>query len=240
MEYLSWLFFCLSPFVLFASDNGTGLISCPVFIILGFVFKYIAKKSKTVSYTDEDGKKNVYKIETDECGNTKLTAVVEPQNFWEWHFKQRLNEKIHPNLNATNTPEMARDWANQMCMYHGVGYPSDEKFEQICKEMGLKTKKVKDAEDEVYDRIQAGKFLLLDRFEKIQGTPWDRINIIKMEKKKLYFKKTGHCYGVGDFQIWSRFKKDTGEVWNSLTQKERDEATKWFEEWKNNAIKNVK
>ena len=226
MEYLSWMFFCLSPFALFCSEDGNGFILCPIFIILGFACNWLE-------------------------GIDTLSIFIKPRvlakeekaklyEFWMIRFKQKLSEKIHPNLNATNTPEMARDWANQMCIYHGVGYPSDEKFEQICKEMGLKTKKVKDAEDEVYDRIQAGKFFLLDRFEKIQGTPWDRINIIKMEKKKLYFKKTGYCYGVGDFQIWSRFKKDTDEMWNSLTQKERDEATKWFEEWKNNAIKNVK
>lgn len=219
MEYLSWLFFFLTPFGFFCTESGTGLITGTVFLILGFVFKF-ARSSIG--------------------GTPTATFKAESQKFWMMHFEQRLNEKIHPNLNITNTPEMARDWANQMCIYHGVGYPSDERFEQICKEMGLKTKKVKDAEDEIYDRIQAGKFFLLDRFEKIPRTPWDRINIIKEEKKKLYFKKTGHCYGVGDFQIWSRFKKDTDEMWNSLTQKERDEATKWFEEWENNTIKNVK
>ena len=219
MEYLSWLFFSISPFALFCSEDGNGLILCPVFVVLGFICKWAANQSRK---------------------KPRGIVKLEPQEYWEWHFKQRLNEKIHPNLNSTNTPEMARDWANQMCIYHGVGYPSDERFEQICKEMGLKTKKVKDNEDEEYDRIQSGKYYLLDRFEKIPRTPWDRINIIKMEKKKLYFKKTGHCYGVGDIQIWSRFNKDTDEMWNVLTQEERDEATKWFEEWKNNAIKNAK
>ena len=63
MEYLSWLFFCLSPFALFCSDGGNGLILCPIFIILGFVFKWINE------------------------GGLEPKIKVKPQDWWETNYK---------------------------------------------------------------------------------------------------------------------------------------------------------
>ena len=95
MEFLSWLFFCLSPFALFCSEDGNGLILCPVFIILGFVFKWIGSNS-----------------------NATPTAVVkiDPREFWEWHYKNRIRKTIEDRdtlgdrMMAAKDKE-AREWA---------------------------------------------------------------------------------------------------------------------------------
>ena len=120
MEYLSWLFFCLSPFALFCSEDGIGLILCPVFILLGFVFRWIGS-----------------------CSSGTPTAVVKvkPQEFWEWHYKDRMRntlaqkETIGDELMAYKDKE-ARDWATTICGYHNAWVPPESTQEQIARANG--------------------------------------------------------------------------------------------------------
>lgn len=124
MEFLSWLFFCLSPFALFCSENGIGLLLCPVFIALGFLCK---------SAGNYIGGSPVVKIE--------------PQNFWEWHYKDRMSstlaqkESICDELMAHRDKE-ARSWATTICGYHNAPVPSEAKQEQIARSNGVITDKM--------------------------------------------------------------------------------------------------
>lgn len=126
MESLSWIFFCLSPFALFCSEGGNGLILCPVFIILGFVFKWIGNNS----------------------GGTPTAVVkVEPQEFWEWHYKNRIRKTLD-NRDSISDRKMAsddkgaREWATAMCGYHNVWIPPQEEQERIARENGVITNKM--------------------------------------------------------------------------------------------------
>jgi hypothetical protein len=144
MGYLSWLFFCLSPFALFCSEDGNGLILCPVFIILGFVFKWIGNNSN---------------------GTPTAVVKVEPQKFWEWHYKDRMRsalsqkDSISDNLMAYKDKE-ARRWATTICGYHNAWVPPEEKQEQIARANGVITEQMVKEKTVNKDRIQIGKMVL--------------------------------------------------------------------------------
>ena len=132
MEFLSWLFFCLSPFALFCSENGNGLILCPVFIILGFVFKWVGSN----------------------CGNTSKAVVkIEPQKFWEWHYKDRMRSMIAEKDSTSDRlmaykDQEARRWATTICGYHNAWVPPETTQEQIARANGVVTEQmVKEKEE---------------------------------------------------------------------------------------------
>ena len=68
MEFLSWLFFCLSPFALFCSEDGNGIVLCIVFLVLGAVCKWI------------------------DNGGLKPKVKVEPKDWWEANYKLNMSQ----------------------------------------------------------------------------------------------------------------------------------------------------
>lgn len=126
MDYLSWLFFCLSPFALFCSEDGNGLILCPIFILLGFVFKFIGGN----------------------IDNTPTATVkIEPQSFWEWHYKDRMRSMyVQKDLGDEGRMAIhdreARQWATTICGYHNAWVPPEAKQEQIARENGVITEQM--------------------------------------------------------------------------------------------------
>lgn len=60
---MSWFFFILTPFGFFCTENGTGLITGTIFLILGFVFKWI------------------------EGGGLEPKVKVEPKDWWETNYR---------------------------------------------------------------------------------------------------------------------------------------------------------
>ena len=154
MESLSWIFFCLSPFALFCSEDGNGLILCPIFIILGFVFKWIGNSSK---------------------GTPTAVVKVEPQKFWEWHYIDRMSstlaqkDTISDGLMALKDEE-ARRWATTICGYHNAWVPPESKQEQIARANGVITEQMVKEKKANKDRIQIGKyFLMKELYEKYYG-----------------------------------------------------------------------
>ena len=227
MESLSWIFFCLSPFALFCSEGGNGLILCPVFIILGFVFKWIGNNS----------------------GGTPTAVVkVEPTEFWEWHYKDRMRstiaqkDTISDELMAYNDKE-ARDWATTICGYHNAWVPPEGKQEQIARANGVITEKMIKARNENKDRIQVGKYVLMNELmEKYDTTrvgkggmspcyyPKSRI------KKDIDKIKTSNDRYITEYWAYDKYKKSIKEIWNSLSEEEKNQSTRWVEEYERRLI----
>lgn len=220
MHYLSWLFFCLSPFALFCSEDGNGLILCPVFIILGFVFKW---------------------LENNSGGGQKAVVKIEPQKFWEWHYKNAMrntlaDKEVGRDLMSAKDQD-ARDWATTVCRYHNTWIPPEEKQEQIAREYGVITKKMIKEEEDEWDRLQAGKCYLLEKFKEENKSEFVGMPNIYLSKdiEALKFINGG---GVSGFSTYCRFGKDAQVMWDAeLTEDEKTKAQEWMKEYKSRFLK---
>ena len=223
MGYLSWLFFCLSPFALFCSEDGNGLILCPVFILLGFVFKWIGNNSN---------------------GAPTAVVKVEPQKFWEWHYKDRMRsalsqkDSISDNLMAYKDKE-ARRWATTICGYHNAWVPPEEKQEQIARANGVITEQMVKEKTVNKDRIQIGKFFLMEELMKKYGSTkigeggkGGRCCFPRMKVKgDIYKIRTTDGSMISDYWTKREYNKSMREIWESLSDEEKNQATIWVEEY---------
>ena len=222
MEYLSWLFFCLSPFALFCSEDGNGLILCPVFIILGFICKYAGKTTG---------------------GTPRAVVKVNPQEFWEWHYKDRMRETLN-NKDAINDGLMAlkdkeaREWATSICGYHNAWVPPEVRQEQIARSNGVITEQMVKERKEKKDRIQVGKYVLMN--ELIEK--YETVTFGKGGRSPCYFPKwrikkdigkitTSNNRYVTEYWAHDKYKKSIKEIWNDLSQEEKNQAASWVEDY---------
>ena len=126
MSGLSSMFFVLAPFALFCSEDGNGLLLCPVFIALGFLLKHIENKKSNA---------------------TQLVVKVDSRKFWEWHYDKRVsstlsNKESLGDLSIAIKDDEARTWATSMCRYHNAWIPPEEEQERMARERGFITKKM--------------------------------------------------------------------------------------------------
>lgn len=230
MESLSWIFFCLSPFALFCSEGGSGMILCPIFIILGFIFKWVGNNS----------------------GTPRAVVKIDPQKFWEWHYKDRMRntlaqkDTIRDGLMALKDKE-ARDWATTICGYHNAWVPPEEKQEQIARANGVITEQMVKEKTVNKDRIQIGKYFLLKELEeKYYGKqfgkngngetccfPWIRI------KDDRYKIKLSDGHSINEKWIELDYKMSLRSIWGSLSEQEKAQATKWIEEYEEKLLKHI-
>lgn len=189
MSYLGTMFFILTPFGFFCTENGTGLITGTVFLILGILCKWIGN----------GGLKDV----------TTSKQKVSPEEFWKIHFMQFLN-------NAKNTKGLcysvndAKKWADDVTRANGCVPPNDFRYEQIAKEMGIKTLKV-EREEREKSRINALAVLavvedvrnqFLSTFKENQYSEKLTLNRLynEMKKKIKYSTPTGVYISCVDIQ----------------------------------------
>lgn len=232
MEFLSWLFFCLSPFALFCSEDGNGLILCPIFIVLGFVFKCAGSNIS---------------------GTPTVRVKVNPQDFWEWHYKDRMRntlaqkDTISDGLMALEDKE-ARSWATTICGYHNAPVPSEGRQEEIARSNGVITEKMAKERAAKKDRIQIGKYFLLKELEeKYYGKrfgkngrgerhcyPWIKI---KDDRYKIRL-SNGHL--IGNTLIEFDYKMSLRAIWDSLSIQEKEQATKWIKEYEEKLLEQIR
>ena len=214
MEYLSWFFFCLSPFALFCSEDGTGLLLFPVFIAIGFAFRWAAKN----------------------IGSSSTVVVkIEPQNFWEWHYKDRMSstlaqkDSINDELMAHWDKE-ARSWATTICGYHNAPVPSEAKQEQIARSNGVITDKMVKEKEIKKDRIQIGKYFLMSELKLKYDTvrTWNTRKVIENDMRKI---KISHHSGADDWYVKREYGKTVREMWATLSFEERKQAEMWVKEY---------
>ena len=221
MEFLSWLFFCLSPFALFCSESGTGLILCPVFIILGFLFKLGARSSE---------------------GSPTATVKVEPQKFWEWHYENRMKntlankDSIDDKSMALNDKE-ARDWATTICGYHNAWVPPKEKQEQIARANGVVTEKMVKGKVENEDRIQIGKYFLMRELQ----LKYEKININAGKLIGDDIRRIRLSDGGWADEHWAnrKYGKTVKETWETLSQGEKEQAQRWVKEYEEKLVQAI-
>ena len=136
MSFLSTMFFILTPFGFFCTENGTGLITGTVFLLLGFLFRWIA-----------DG------------GIERANAPkVSSETFWRTHFTNRYSDfkkSIKSQRENFYYTEEAKSWADAVTRANGGIPPSDERFEEIAKELGVETRKAheKKMENNAFDAL---------------------------------------------------------------------------------------
>lgn len=231
MEFLSWLFFCLSPFALFCSEDGNGLILCPVFVILGFVFKWIGKSEGSTS---------------------KVVVKVEPQKFWQWHYedcirKNLVNKESMSDAKMAYEDQEARRWATTICRYHNAPVPSDEQQEKIAASYGVITEKVKRERDTKRDRIQIAKYYLMCKLRKeylghIFGRSKNGEHCISpggvIDKDCLKIKLSDGST-VSNYAVLSKYNLTPEAMWESLSASEKKQATEWIDEYKIKLLENV-
>lgn len=217
MESLSWIFFCLSPFALFCSENGNGLILCPIFIILGFVFKYVGNN-----------------------GGGGATVKIDPNEFWEWHYKDRIRstlaqkDTISDGLMALRDKE-ARRWATTICGYHNAWVPPENVQEQIARENGVITEKMVKEKNEKIDRIQIGKSFLMCKLKLKYDRPktWHTKKEIENDMRKI---KLSNDDIAEDWFVERKYGKTVAEIWEVLSLEEKQQAEKWIEEYEEKLI----
>ena len=220
MEYLSWLFFCLSPFALFCSENGGGLILCPVFIILGFIFRYADIHS----------------------GSTPTEVVkVDQQEFWEWHYRDRMRSTLAQkdsigNCQISAKDKEARDWATTMCSYHNCCVPSEGKQEQIARANGVVTEKMIKERNKKKDGIQIGKYFLMRELKFKYEREWRMRKEIESDMLKI---EISNCKGADDWWVKRKYNMTVSEMWETLPSEEKQQAEKWVKEYEAKLIKAV-
>lgn len=232
MESLSWLFFCLSPFALFCSEDGNGLLLCLVFIILGFVFKWAGSN----------------------CSDTpKAVVKVEPQKFWEWHYKDRMRstlaekDSISDGLMALKDKE-ARSWATTICGYHNAWVPPESTQEQIARANGVVTEKMIKQRTEKKDRIQIGKYFLLQklkaeyenkRLDEGQNTYRSGFPemVIDGDCRKIQL-SSGRS--IDEWNVKRAYNKSIMEMYESLSEQEKNQVIEWAREYAIKLHKSIK
>ena len=116
------MFFILTPFGFFCTENGTGLITGTVFLLLGFLFRWIAN--------DGIERANAPKVSS--------------ETFWRIHFTNRYSDTINKARGQRETfyyIDEAKEWADTVTRANGGIPPSNERFEEIAKEIGIETRK---------------------------------------------------------------------------------------------------
>ena len=235
MESLSWMFFCLSPFALFCSADD-GLLLCFLFIILGFVFKWRNSNKGSIP---------------------RITIKVEPQNFWEYHYKDRINatlaqkESIRDELLALKDEE-ARKWATAICGYHNAWIPPEDTQEQIARANGVVTKRMIKQQVEESDRIQIGKYFLLQKLkaEYENKRIGDGINerrntykngfpeaIIDGDCRKI---KLSNGRSVDEWDVKHIYNKSITEMYECLSEQEENQVIEWTREYAIKLHKSIK
>ncbi len=232
MEFLSWLFFCMSPVALFCTENGSGLILCPVFIMLGFVFK---------------------RIENNSNGTHTVAVKVDSQKFWEWHYKDRIRDtlaekdSIDDHLMSAKDKE-ARSWATTVCGYHNAWVPPEGKQEQIARENGVITEKMIKERDEKRNRVQIGKYFLMRELEqKYRGKKCGKGGrgesscfpemIIDRDCHRL---KLSNGSAVSEWMVKHDYNMTVRQMWDSLTEQEKQQTTEWIRKYEEKLLKYVK
>lgn len=232
MKTLSWMFFCISPFALFCSEHGNGLVLCPIFIILGFLFKWIGENY-----------------------NSTPTAVVKvkPNEFWEWHYKNRMRdtlnnkETINDGLMALRDKE-ARSWATTICGYHNAWVPPKDEQERIARANGVVTEAMIEEESQAWNRLQVGKYFLMQKLkEKYKGKSYGNGDwYTKNYRHELIIEdacKALRLYNrnsISSYSILSDYGMNEEAVWNTvLSDTEKTNAQKWVDEYENRLLKEI-
>lgn len=230
---MSTIFFILTPFGLFCTENGTGLIVAPIFLILGFICKWI-----------ENG------------GFEKInTSKVSSEEFWTIHFLDRYYSLKKSGMVCAT--EEAKGWADEVTKFNGGCPVSDEKFEQIAKEHGIVTKKEQKTTEDIFDRIQFGKYYLLGKLkEKYKNMSivdkegkwaiisWSHPQYIPIEELIDASQQALSFVGIGNnltkLNIFDKYKKEDDDIWITLSPREKEIAQAWVSEYEDRLVNEIK
>lgn len=219
MKVLSSTFFITAPLALFCSDNGTGIILCPVFIILGFVFRWIDEAMHPVT-------------------------KIDPSKFWEWHYNDRMRKTLSQKDTVGDRfiaarDQEARQWATTLCRCNSVWIPPESTQEEIARATGIITEKIIKGKD----KIQFGKYYAMDKAiqclekenkaNRSNSQKWFEvlryIDTLKQLRDKITYVGFGDVCYTTMIGLKRKFGVDNeSEVWEKvLCRTERQQAEDW-------------
>lgn len=217
--------FIISPLVFFCSKNENAMVLGVVFLVLGFICKWI-------------GKNNLNPI-------VKLSR----KNYWEENYKAALGS-VSANKDKPNAEhdESARAQADMVTRWANIPLPTEEEKDKISLSMGVAPYKMqreasKRAEDK-WNRIQYEKYRQLGEFEsaisweavgKNCSFPWrfiERVpcpleSYVSWSRKAL--KNSLNYYSVLEEAPWDK----------PLSPEEKAIADQWVKEYKERFMKEV-
>ena len=226
---LSTMFFILTPFGFFCTGNGTGLITGPVFLIIGFILKWV----------EEGG--------IERASRPKVSS----EEFWTIQFLQHYNTWKDVK-EAHNTAEGSKSWADQVTRANGGIPVSDERFEQIAKENGITTRKMQFANRARFNRIQLGKYYLMGKLiekykdwkkEPVKNSEYkfaEPVRYIEASRKALKFATWTYGLTAEERKVVDYgFTENNEEGFNKLSVEEKSVAEKWVSEYEARFLEEV-
>ena len=214
MEFLSIIFFSVAPFALFCSEGGNGLFLCPLFLILGAICKWISNGG------------------IDEMHRPRVSS----EEFWTIHFLDHYNS-WRGNEKVNVTAEDSRRWADEVTRSNGGTPPSNERYEEIARANGIKTRKVRQVDEDRWNRIQVEKYRLMGELEKKYG--W--IGFRNKDKTRIYCPRL--CIKPSRQALKGFIKVDplrNQDPWTAiLAEDEKMEAKKWIEEYEERLLREM-
>ena len=232
---ISTFFFILTPFGFFCTENGTGLITGTIFLTIGIICKLF-----------ENG-----------TFDSVRKPKVSSEEFWKIHFRDRYYSFKNTHMHIT--AEDARRWANYICECHGTSIPSDTRFEEIAKEMGIETSKEMEKrkkEERIVDREAYRKYYMLTKIIKEFKLNADKEKTLKKKQKildciqELYNIRNefSYCSGISVKSLVGLSGKkyyDSPEYspvhgnWRQSTDEEKEITIQWANQVKEDFLKKI-
>lgn len=209
---MSWFFFILTPFGFFCAENGTGLITGTVFLILGFICKWI------------------------ENGGLEPKIKVEPKDWWETNYRINMAQGRGHEASKGIADDTTR-W-NHCPM---PSEEEKERIAKSLGVVTEKSKQdIREHWDRVQVGKYYLMTELIEKYEKYHWNVTKLyplpVEYIKASRNALEFVWDGR---VGGFLTFSRFKKNDEEMWNSLSTEEKNEAREWVREYEERFVKEI-
>lgn len=223
MSQLGTFFLILTPFGFFCTENGTGLITGAVFLILGLLFKWLGNGG---TEKIQNANSNVPKVSSEE--------------FWKIHFCKRYNElkdmrDYSEPLDYVNVKE-AKNWADDVTKANGGIPPTDNRFEQIAKEMGLKTEGVANNEVARKSLIAIAERCLMqqliEEYEKQEDFKKYLPKLRKFRDTRFFKHPTTKKNIVGYYDI-----EKLKQLYVTIPESEKAQARKNVEEYERKVVK---
>lgn len=207
MNDFSKLFFWLAPFGLFCSRVVNGFVLCAIFIILGFVFKWIEDNVNTIK--------------------------IDPKELWELRYKDRMRYVVWEKASISDEvmareDKEARGWATAVCDCHGAWIPPKETQEEIARAYGVVTEQMVKEKAEKKDRIQIGKYYLMRELKLKYEKTWYIRKEIEKDMRKI---KMSYHSDADDWSVEKRYGKTIKEMWGTFSPEEKQRATDWIKEY---------
>lgn len=210
---MSTFFFILTPFGYFCTENGTGLVTGTIFLLLGILFKWI------------------------ENGGLEPKVRVSSKDWWETNYRRNMARGLGHKVSM----DMA-DYTTRTNHCHMPSDDEKEKVAKSMGVVTDRAKQdIRDHWDRVQVGKYYLMGELIEKYDLYLRTDkrWDLMTPVyyikaSREALKLVWNDT-----IGDYHTLRKYKKTVEETWDSLTSVEKNEAREWVNEYEERFLKEI-